>query len=145
MVARELIRLMEEEILLKRPHAVSDPGHRLPDLLLVDSPELRVVAAKSEDVFVVVLLLIAEAVTKRTDSRRGREELVAANVIVELIDVAEESANLVATLGMRVVVVEVREQRGTPEVAEHHHHAVERRKWSAFRRLHYPIVTVKLW
>lgn len=56
---------------------------------------------------------------------------MAANVVLELINVAEEAVHVVAALWMRVVMVEVVQPWRLAKVAEHHRNAVERiKRWA---------------
>jgi len=54
-----------------------------------------------------------------------REEPVAAYIILELVNVPEESLHLAAALGVGVVAVEVGQPGGLAEMAEQHRDAVQ--------------------
>ncbi|KAG2397420.1 uncharacterized protein HKW66_Vig0143440 [Vigna angularis] len=104
-VAYELVGLVENKVLPEGPYAVPDSGERFPELVLVGPSKIHeMVVIKMKNVAVVV---VVAGSTTRTVTRHGREEPVAGYIILELIDVAEESLHLVAALGMWVVAVEV--------------------------------------
>lgn len=105
-VAYELVGLVENKVLPEGPYAVPDSGERFPELVLVGPSKIHemVVIIKMKNVAVVV---VVDGSTTRTVTRHGREEPVAGYIVLELIDVAEESLHLVAALGMWVVAVEV--------------------------------------
>lgn len=67
-------------------------------------PKLHELVVKLKNLLLVVVVVGSST---RTVTQRGREEPVAGNIILEMINVAKEPVHLVAALGMWVVSTEV--------------------------------------
>lgn len=69
-------------------------------------PKLHELVVKLKNMLLLVVVVGSSRRT-RTVTQRGREEPVAGNIILEMINVAKEPVHLVAALGMWVVSTEV--------------------------------------
>ena len=125
--AGELVSLVIKEVLPERPCALPDSVKRLPELVLMTSPEFHIPLLKVQNARLMLLAVVTAA------WHDTGEDPVAANIFLKLIYVAKQALYMLATGRLWVVIAEVDQPRGAAEVAEDNHDAVERIKWWALR------------